>query len=70
MYPVKDSAERGLVFSEYSFREFLGIPNKLNWSITIGILFYYILLGHYIERTIWRLSLSVYKVLHPTCGIS
>ena len=37
MYPVKDSAERSLV---------------------------------YIVRTVWRLSLSLYKVLYPTCGIS
>ena len=34
MYPVKDSAERGLVFSKYSF---FGIPNKLNWSVMPGV---------------------------------
>ena len=35
MYPVKDSPERGEVFSNIGFWIIFGIPNKLNWSITI-----------------------------------
>ena len=28
IYPVKDSAERGIVFSKYRFLILFGIPNK------------------------------------------
>ena len=45
IYPVKDSTERGLFFFNKNLqkKKKMGIPNKLNWSITIGILLYCIL---------------------------
>ena len=52
MYPVKDSAERGVVFSKHRFLDFLGIPNKSNWSITVSILLYCTLRCHCIVRTV------------------
>ena len=59
IYPVKDSAEWGLVFLKIYF-VILGIPNKLNRFIVIDILLYSILLCHYK----WRLSLSLHSILY------
>ena len=52
MFPIKDLAESGVVFSKYRFSNYFMISNKLNWSITIGILLYCILLCHYIVKTV------------------
>ena len=43
IFPVKDSAKRGQIFSKYRIFEYFWDPNKLNRSITIDILLYSIL---------------------------
>ena len=45
-YPVKESAERGLIFSKYRFLG--GIPNKLNGFITVDTFLSGILWCHFI----------------------
>ena len=53
IHPVKDSAERGIVFSKYRFLKILfGIPNKFlknkkNRSVTSGIMLHLILQNDY-----------------------
>ena len=51
IYPVNDSAEMGLVLINFFFFLFvsfqMAILDKLNWFITVIILFYCILRCHY-----------------------
>ena len=70
MYPVKYWAKRGLAFSKYRFLDYFRFPKVIK---LVHNYWYFVVLhltvSLYSNNCKWKLSLSLYNVLYPTCGI-